>query len=105
MEGHHPYEKYYEELEPVIKSKAEEFTVIGYGAVEMKDLWNYLMKKKWKNAKTDDVHMYSLVSDILSVKPGDFMSFMAVEAYRSPDWFADLDEAELDELLNPDKAK
>ncbi|WP_396133333.1 post-transcriptional regulator, partial [Faecalibacillus faecis] len=43
--------------------------------------------------------------DVLTVKPGDLMSFKTVEAYRSPNWFAELDEKELDALFNGERTE
>jgi hypothetical protein len=96
------HKKNFDLLIPALKSKAEELSILGYGKVEARDIWNYFIKKRWKNQK-EDVHIYELVSDILSLKAGDYMNFAAVEAYRSPNWFADLDSNELEDLLNPKK--
>ncbi|WP_018661045.1 post-transcriptional regulator [Heyndrickxia acidiproducens] len=105
QEKKHPYAIYYDELLPVLESKAEEFKVVGYGAVGVRELWRYLEKKVWKKVQNGDARMYSLVSDILSIKAGDFMNFMTMEAYRSPNLFAEMSEAELDGLLHPNQAK
>lgn len=98
QETGHIYDKNFKKLEPALKSKLEELDLIGYGQVSMKDLWSYLTKKKWKNVNKE-IHIHELVSDILSVKAGDFMNFATVEAFRSPNWFAELNEEELQELL------
>ncbi|MGE8206116.1 post-transcriptional regulator [Heyndrickxia sp. NPDC080065] len=98
----HIYDKYFNVLEPALKSKAEELGLIGYGQVTIKDLWSYLTKKKWKKPK-DDIHVYELVSDVLGLKAGDYMNFATIEAYRTPNWFAELDEEELQDLLKPNK--
>lgn len=105
VKDRHPYEKYYKKLEPAVKSKAEELAVFGYGSFEARDVWEYLIRKVWKNPDPAHVRMYALVSDVLSVKPGDLMSFKTVEAYRSPNWFAELDEKELDALFNGERTE
>ncbi|MBO8177551.1 MAG: post-transcriptional regulator [Bacillus sp. (in: Bacteria)] len=97
MQGH-PYEKYFEQLKPALLSKVEEFEVLGYDDVTTDQLWTYLLRKKWKNVK-EEKKLFQLVNDILSIKPTEYMTFATVEAYRSPNWFVDLDEEELRELL------
>ncbi|MCR2820513.1 post-transcriptional regulator [Lederbergia panacisoli] len=96
--SHHPYDSYLHMLEPALTSKAEEFAVLGYGKVKTEDLWSFLTKKKWKKHK-EGIRIYELVSDILSMKVGEFMNFATVEAFKSPDWFSDIESDELQELL------
>ncbi|MGE6259534.1 post-transcriptional regulator [Heyndrickxia sporothermodurans] len=100
QEAGHSYDQYFKMVEPALKSKAEELELIGYGQVSTKDIWNYFIKKKWKKVKIE-VHIHELVSDILALKSGEFMNFTTVEAFRSPNWFAELNEEELQELLKP----
>ena len=98
----HPYDRFYESLVPALVSKVEEFEVLGYGKADTDRLWAYLTKKKWKKPEVD-VKFFQLVSDVLTVKPGEYMSFETIEAYRSPNWFAEVNEDELNELLRPNK--
>ncbi|MBS4173668.1 post-transcriptional regulator [Bacillus sp. FJAT-49736] len=100
MDKIHPYDDYWEQLQPALKSKAEELLLIGYGKVEAQELWNYLTRKKWKKPKTE-VHLHELVSDVLSIKAGDYMNYATIEAFKSPNWFAELNSDELQELLKP----
>jgi hypothetical protein len=102
LQNIHQYDEYYDILQPALNSKAEEFLLIGYGKVEINDLWNYLTKKKWKK-HTESKRLHELVSDVLSLKVGDFMNFATVEAFRSPNWFIDLKQEELQELLRPNE--
>jgi len=96
----HPYESYFHMLTPALTSKAEEFTVLGYGEIKIEDIWTFLTKKKWRKPK-DGIRVYELVSDVLSFKVGEYMNYATVEAYKSPDLFSDLDSEELQELLLP----
>lgn len=104
MDKIHQYDDYYEILQPVLKSKAEEFLLVGYGKVKASDLWDYLTKKKWKKPKTE-IRVHELVSDVLSIKAGEYMNFATIEAFRSPNWFIDLEGEELQELLKPGDKK
>lgn len=98
----HPYDRFYDSLEPALLSKVEEFQLFGYEETTLERLWLYLTKKKWKKPEVD-VKVYELVSDILSAKAGEYMTFETVQAYRSPNWFADVNEDELKELLHPSR--
>ncbi|MBP1914895.1 post-transcriptional regulator [Lederbergia galactosidilytica] len=95
----HPYDSYFHILDPTLQSKIEEFTVLGYGTIEKVDLWAFLTQKKWKTYK-EGIRIYELVSDILSVKIGDYMNFATVEAYKAPDLFSEIDSKELEDLLH-----
>ncbi|HZG73056.1 MAG TPA: post-transcriptional regulator [Chondromyces sp.] len=98
----HPYDEYFEYLMPAIKSKVEELKFFGYDDITEDNLWEYLTKKKWKKPQ-EGIRTYQLVGDIISVKPGEFMNFATVQAYRSPDWFGDLNGEEWKDLLHPKK--
>jgi hypothetical protein len=100
----HPYDRFYDSLEPALSSKVEEFEILGYGKANVERLWAYLTKKKWKKPEMD-VKLFQLVNDVLTVKPGEYMNFETVEAYRSPNWFEDINEEELNELLRPGKKR
>ncbi|MCJ7839926.1 post-transcriptional regulator [Lederbergia sp. NSJ-179] len=96
----HPYDSYVPILEPVLKSKLEEFSVLGYETIKEQDLWAFLTQKKWKKSH-EGIRIHELVSDILSVKVGDYMNYATVEAYKSPNLFSGLASEELEELLQP----
>jgi hypothetical protein len=96
------FEKFYSVLKPALLSKVEEFQLLGYGVITMQELWKYLTKKKWKKVKEEPL-MYRMIADILSTKPGDYMNFITVEAYRAPSMLTSIDEDELQALLHPNK--
>jgi len=47
------YESFYENVRPALKSKQEEFKLLGYDSVSEMDIWEYLVKKKWNKEKED----------------------------------------------------
>ena len=98
-EPSHIYDQYYEILQPALTSKAEEFFLLGYGEIKNQDLWICLKKKVWKNP-SEDIHLYKLVADIISLKVGDYMNFATVEAFQSPDIFSDSEGEEMHKLLH-----
>ncbi|MCD7032954.1 post-transcriptional regulator [Metabacillus sp. GX 13764] len=81
----HPAELYHQHVMPFLKSKLEEFKIIGYNHVTEKQLWDFLTSRKWKTMREPFVH--ELVRDIMSVKPGDFMNHTTVESFKSAAWF------------------
>lgn len=102
MMGIHPYNKYFHSLLPALKSKVEEFRLLNYGTIDIPSLWEYLTKKKWRKPE-EDVHVYELVADILSIMPGDYMNYATIEAYRSANLFEEVNEEEWQELLGSKK--
>ncbi|MGG3450890.1 MULTISPECIES: post-transcriptional regulator [Bacillaceae] len=98
----HPYDTYYRKLLPALVSKVEEFKLFEYHTVSIQTLWHYLTKKKWKVVQEEPA-VSKLVSDVLSVKPGDYMSFTQVSAYKSPEWGTPLSDEEMTKLFEPRK--
>ncbi|MGJ7920586.1 post-transcriptional regulator [Neobacillus sp. LXY-4] len=81
----HEYDRFRELVNPVLKSKAEEFKILGYQEVTEQELWGYLTNKKWKKTK-EEIRLYEIVQDILSVQIGQYMSYATVEAFKLPDF-------------------
>lgn len=100
--GRHEYYDYFHRLKPALISKAEEFSVLGYEDISIKDIWRFLIEKKWRKPK-EGIRVYELVSDVLSLKVGEFMNFATVEAFRSQrDPFEELGHEDLQQLLKAD---
>lgn len=85
------------QVQPAIASKLEEFRLLGYDSVSEQDFWNYLLKKKWRKAK-EEMKLFEVIQDILSVKVSDYLSFATIEAYKTAE-FSFEDENEWKELL------
>ncbi|MCU9613987.1 post-transcriptional regulator [Caldibacillus lycopersici] len=94
----HPYDHFLEEVKEVLRSKLEEFKLFDYDQVTEEELWNFLMKKKWRKPK-EDIHIYEIVKDIFSLKVSDFIAFAQVEHLRMDDIFSEAGALELKELL------
>lgn len=93
----HEYERFRKTVEPALFSKIEELRLLGYGTIKEGQLWEYLTTKKWKRVK-EDMKLYEIVDDILSLKPGEYMNFASVEALKLTDFSFD-NEEDLKELL------
>ncbi|WP_062355549.1 post-transcriptional regulator [Bacillus kwashiorkori] len=94
----HPYEKYRQEVKAALESKLEEFALLGYGTVTESELWNFFLTKKWRKPN-EEVRIYQIVSDIMSLKPSDYMTFATVESLKAPNWFTNEGAEQLKELL------
>ena len=93
----HEYDRFRQEVSLVLNSKLEEFAVMGYGVVQEQELWNFLIRKKWRKPK-ESIRLYEIVQDIFSVKVGEYMNFATVEAFKVTDFSFD-NEDDLKELL------
>jgi len=67
------------DLEELCKSKAEELRLLGYDHVEASEVWSCVSAKYAKNGKPE---LHQVVSDILSLKPNQFMNFLMLNAYK-----------------------
>ena len=97
MKVGHEYDRFREKVGPVLKSKLEEFSILGYSTITEQDLWNFLTTKKWRKPNTE-IHLYEIVQEILRVKIGEYMNFASVEASRQTD-FSFGSEEDRNELL------
>lgn len=97
MEIGHSYDRFRKEVHPALISKMEEFSLLGYGTISQNSLWEFLTKKKWRKTK-EDMKVYEVVSDILSINVGEYMNFATVEAFKSEE-FSFANDEERRELL------
>jgi Post-transcriptional regulator len=86
-----------DQLKPAILSKLNEFEILGYESVQEDDIWKFLLMKKWRKLKEDDIQLHKLVNDILSVRIQEYMTFITVEAFQTPS--SELSSDDLKELL------
>ncbi|MGG3790599.1 post-transcriptional regulator [Geobacillus thermodenitrificans] len=70
-----------EQLMPALECKYDEFRLLGYTQVTIDGLWECLCARKWKNALAEK-KLYELVSDILSLSPGEYMAFLTMRSYE-----------------------
>jgi hypothetical protein len=81
----HHVEKFRPQLQVVLKSKLEEFELLGYDTVSMDDLWDCLKNSTWRKME-DEPKLFQLVEDILSLTINDYMNYVRIEAFKSPNW-------------------
>lgn len=74
-------------LGPVIKSKAEEWQLLGYERVTEEDVWNCFMAKSPRLEIPEQVQTHWLVQELFRLKANDYMNWLTMEAYKGPSWF------------------
>jgi len=94
----HIYDGFRYELQPALRSKLEEFQLLGYNTITEDELWKYLTQKKWKRP-SEDRRIFELVQDILHVKISEYMNFATIEAFKLDNFFTELSEEEKRQLL------
>ncbi|MDE3839734.1 post-transcriptional regulator [Bacillus methanolicus] len=92
MEVGHEYDRFRTLVKPALESKLNEFRMLGYEKITEQELWEFLIKKKWKKMKKEP-HLYQIVQEILSVQVNEFMNFATVEAFMMADFDLDDEEA------------
>lgn len=97
MNKNHEYEHFRIRVRPALGSKLDEFQLLGYDTISEKELWDYLIKKKWKKVNSEK-KLFEIVQDILAIKVSDYMSFATIEAYKSKELLLK-DENDWKELL------
>ena len=97
MDDSHRFEHFRTKVQPAIVSKLTEFQLLGLDSVTEQGIWDYLVKKKWKKIK-EEMKLYEMIQEILSVKASDYINFATIEAYKASEFSMD-NEDELKELL------
>ncbi|PLS01271.1 post-transcriptional regulator [Neobacillus cucumis] len=97
MNNGHMNGEFRTEVQPALKSKLEEFRLLGMESVSEQELWGFLVKKKWKKVK-HEMRLYEMIQEILSVKASDYLNFITIESYKSSEFSLE-NEEELKELL------
>lgn len=95
-----PYEKFRDDLRTVLQNKIEEFKLLGYESITEDELWKYLITKKWRKPKEEEIQIHKVVNDILSLKVSDYINYTQVSYLQEDvDWFSTGGSSELDALL------
>ena len=89
------YQKMLEEVEgfrsklaPFLTSKLEEFRLLGLNHISADELWEFTKEKIAKELKKqhlDDLHLYQLVSILMSLSVNDYMNKIRLEMFKSED--------------------
>ena len=85
MKAKRDYESFYNLVKPALISKQEEFLLLGYDNVSQEDIWTFLLKKKWRKGD-HEMRLFEVVQSILSLKVGELINFMSVEALKDAEF-------------------
>ncbi|WP_050615888.1 post-transcriptional regulator [Bacillus testis] len=99
MAKEHPINKEHGTLLPALLSKCEEFALLGYHEVTEAQLWQFMLKKKWKKSKGGEP-LHQLFNDIMRVNIGEYMNFAAVEGFKESTRHASTDLSEFRDLFS-----
>ena len=86
MEVSQDYEQFHNKVRPALISKQEEFLLLGYDNVSQEDIWTFLLKKKWRRKEEKEIKLFEVVQSILSLKVGELINYMAVEALKDAEF-------------------
>lgn len=96
-----PYEKLFNKVLPVLESKMEEIKIHGYERITIEDIWNYCIQKKWRKKNIDEMQIHEVVETIFSLQASEIVSYFQIQQFQTTNWFSELHQDELKELLNP----
>ncbi|AIE60864.1 post-transcriptional regulator [Bacillus methanolicus] len=88
----HEYDRFRTLVKPALESKLNEFRLLGYEKITEQELWDFLTKKKWKKVR-EEIHLYQIVQEILSVQVNEYMNFATVEAFKLTDFDINSEES------------
>jgi hypothetical protein len=74
------------DLKPVLRSKIEEFHLMGYESVTEEELWKFITVKLKK--KQQEWMLHQIVQAIFKLKANDFMNWLTIEAFQSDGLFS-----------------
>lgn len=72
------FSAWYEDLEPAILIKVEDFHILGYREIKASHIWAFLTEEKWKNNPAPALH--ERINDVLQMKIGQLMQFIMTTA-------------------------
>jgi Post-transcriptional regulator len=85
MKAKRDYESFHYLVKPALISKQEEFLLLGYDNVSQEDIWTFLLKKKWQKGDRE-MKLFEVVQSILSLKVGELINYMSVEALKDAEF-------------------
>ncbi|SOC02448.1 ComN-like post-transcriptional regulator [Ureibacillus xyleni] len=95
------YEELYKKVLPVLESKLEEIKYYEYDSITKEDIWNFCIKKKWRKQIIEEIHLHEIVATIFTIKASDIVSHFQIQQFQAVDWFSEINNDELKDLLNP----
>lgn len=72
------FSAWYEDLEPAILIKVEDFHILGYREIKASHIWAFLTEEKWNNNPAPALH--ERINDVMQMKIGQLMQFIMTTA-------------------------
>ncbi|PKC51215.1 hypothetical protein RhiirA1_484270 [Rhizophagus irregularis] len=85
--------------------KAEEFEHLGYEGITIDSVWNYCINKKWRKKIIEELKIHEIVETIFSISASEIVSFTQIKSFQTTDWFGEIRQDELNELLRIEPKK
>lgn len=79
------------EVIPVLKSKINEFELVGYARISIDELWDCLQQTVWKDNKEKRLH--EVIQDIFHLPATVYIDYKTVIALKSDDSKEDMMES------------
>ena len=93
------FEPLFTKVLPVLQSKLDEIKYYEYEGITVEDIWDYCIKKKWRRKNVKELHLHEIVASIYTVKPSEIVSYFQIQQFQSDNWFSEVNQEELHELL------
>ncbi|WP_397539440.1 post-transcriptional regulator [Rummeliibacillus pycnus] len=93
------YKQLFTKVLPVLKIKKADFKMEGLKSITEQDIWRFLVVKKWKKLSEAELALHKVIADIFSLTAAQYMTFTQVEELKSANWFAPINDEELQILI------
>lgn len=87
------FSAWYEDLEPAILIKVEDFHILGYREIKASHIWAFLTEEKWKNRPAPALH--ERINEVMQMKIGQLMQFITKTAEQQSNSHISTVESEL----------
>lgn len=88
LETTKPVQEWKQYIEPVLKSKVQEFKLLGYNKVTQEEIWNCLVERIWKG--NPERRLHEIVQDVYHLSANEYMNYMTIDAYQADDLMASI---------------
>lgn len=89
----------YTTLLPVLDSKISEFRYSGNNIISVDNLWEYLIKKKWKNTQKENLPLHKMVATIFNITLIEIENYMLTKVSNNLEELVEVTQEELQFLL------
>ncbi|CAM3971330.1 post-transcriptional regulator [Alkalicoccus chagannorensis] len=82
------WEEWRRKLDPILKSKQEEWVQLGYEKVSKEDVWKTFIYKLEKQKDLPELRLHWMASQLFRLSVNDYMNRELISAYKQEDWFS-----------------